>query len=88
MATPIIDGMVQISRAGNTVVPAILALEAMGMVVEVHPDRVVASSELGRFAADDPVAVLGLMKLVEARGEDWQASDDEIASTLQRYGRL
>ena len=41
------------SQAGNTVVPAILALEAKGMTVEVRESLVVARSELGTFTADD-----------------------------------
>ena len=80
--------MVHISQAGNTVVPAILALEAMGMTVEVHPDRIVASSELGHFTADDPVSALGLVTLVKLRGENWQAADDQIASTWARFPAL
>ena len=48
-----------IFQAGNTVVPAILALEAKGMTVEVGDGQVMARSDLGTFTADDPVAVLG-----------------------------
>ncbi|HEY7222821.1 MAG TPA: hypothetical protein VH561_04295 [Micromonosporaceae bacterium] len=80
--------MVHISQAENTVVPAILALEAMGMRIEVHAGRVVASSDLGRFTADDPVCVLGLVALVRSRGENWQASEEEITSTLRRFAQL
>jgi hypothetical protein len=36
--------------------------------------------------AADPVSVLGLVKLVEARSWNWRASDDEIDATLGRYG--
>lgn len=77
--------MTTISQAGNTVVPAILALEAKGMTVEVGDSLVVARSDLGTFTADDPVAVLGLVALVEVRGADWRASDAEIDLTLSRF---
>jgi hypothetical protein len=61
-----------ISQAGNTVVPAILALEAKGMTVEVRESQIVARSELGPLSADDPVEVLGLVALVEVRGAAWR----------------
>ena len=74
-----------ISQAGNTVVPAILALEAKGFTVEVSESLVVARSDLGTFTADDPVAVLGLVALVETRGAEWRASDTEIDLALARF---
>lgn len=77
--------MVKIAQAGNTVVPAILALEAKGFTVEVSDGLVMARSDLGTFTADDPVAVLGLVALVEVRGADWRASDAEIDLTLSRF---
>ena len=80
--------MRQIAAAGNTLVPALLALEALGF--EVHFNlasdggcRAVRGDQA--YTADDPVSVLGLVKLVEARGWDWAASDAEIESTLLRY---
>lgn len=63
-------------------VPAILALEALGYKVTVAEDGVIASSNDGEFVADDPVAVLGLVKLVELRTWTWAASDLEIDNTL------
>lgn len=64
--------------------PAILALEAKGFTVEVSESLVVARSDLGTFTADDPVAVLGLVALVETRGARWQASDAEIDLAFAR----
>jgi uncharacterized protein YmfQ (DUF2313 family) len=79
----------QIVAAGNTVVPALLALEQLGFAVTI------TRSEQGRmctarrgdevYAADDPVLVLGLIKLVEARGWSWQASDLETDELSARY---
>lgn len=79
--------MIQIAQAGNAVVPAILALE-MGMVVDVQADQVVASSSAVQFIADDPVAVLGLVSLLELRGADWVAKDEDIAAAFERFPNL
>jgi hypothetical protein len=38
------------------------------------------------YFAEDPVAVLGLIRLVELRSWEWRASDDEIDRTLRRFG--
>ncbi|MDB4908363.1 MAG: hypothetical protein JWO05_3147 [Gemmatimonadetes bacterium] len=77
-----------ISAAGNTVVPALLALEALGFRVEVTAG---AQSSCQAFRGDesysagDPVTVLGLVRLVELRSWDWEASDRDIDLTLNRF---
>jgi hypothetical protein len=38
-----------------------------------------------RYVADDPVAVLGLVRLVDIRGWEWTASDAEIGAAVQRF---
>ena len=76
----------EIAHAGNTVVPALLALEALGYEISIQADLVIAAGPDGRFVAADPVSVLGLVKLVETRSWNWRPSDDEIAATLGRYG--
>jgi hypothetical protein len=80
--------VIQIAQAGNTVVPAILALEELGLVVDVQADQVVASSSAVRFIAEDPVAVLGLVRLLELRGADWMAKDEDIAAAFERFPNL
>ncbi len=75
-----------IGQAGNTVVPAILALESLGYAVEVNAGGVTASDGVRGFSADDPVAVLGLVKLIEVRSEQWRASDVEIEEVIERHG--
>ena len=80
--------MIRIAQAGNTVVPAILALEEMGMVIDVRADQVIASSPAVQFIADDPVAVLGLVRLLELRGADWMATDEDIAAAFERFPNL
>jgi hypothetical protein len=75
-----------IADAANTLVPSILALKALGFVVEcVKPDmfRALRGDEV--YIAQDPVRLLGLVKLVEARGWRWTASDAEIAETIREY---
>jgi hypothetical protein len=81
--------MNQLVAAANTVVPALLVLEALGFRVEITADgdgatcRATRGNE--RYVADDPVAVLGPIKLVELRGWDWAASDSELHAATQRY---
>jgi len=76
----------RIAQAGNTVVPALLALESLGFKVEVGDRFVTARSEDREFVAEDPVAVLGLVHLVGLRSWTWSARDDEVDAVLQRYG--
>lgn len=76
----------QIAAAANTVVPALLALESLGYTVTVDGSLVVATASNERFAADDPVTVLGLVKLIETRSWNWRASDEEITATIGKFG--
>ena len=75
---------VDLVAAGNTVVPAILALESIGFTVTQEADLIVARAGNTRFAAEDPVAVLGLVKLAETR-RPWRADDEEIDDVLSRF---
>ena len=74
-----------ISQAGNTVVPAILALRQLGCVVTIEGETTVARLRDAVFRADDPVAALGLVKLAETR-HPWSASDAEIDEILREFG--
>jgi hypothetical protein len=75
---------VDLVQAANTVVPAILALEECGYVVMQEGGRFIATASNCRFGAEDPVALLGLVKLAEMR-RPWRADDDEIDDTLGRF---
>jgi len=77
-------GGVDLSQAGDTVVPAILVLRALGYVIEQVGGRFSATDGSARFSAEDPVAVLGLVKLAEAR-RPWQATDAEIDDVLAEF---
>ncbi|MGZ0148528.1 hypothetical protein ACXJJ3_15765 [Kribbella sp. WER1] len=68
-------------------VPAVLALESSGYRVrELENGLLEASSDDGTYVAEDPIALLGLIKLVELRTWSWQADDEEIDTTLNRLG--
>ena len=73
------------ARTGNTVVPALLAVESLGFAVEVIGDTTYARHGQEEYGAEDPVALLGLIRLVELRSWDWAASDMQIDETLRRY---
>ncbi|HYV67565.1 MAG TPA: hypothetical protein VE964_15070 [Myxococcales bacterium] len=79
----------RIATAGNTVVPALLVLERLGFKVIVEQGsqspQVRASRGDEEYIACDPVTVLGLVKLIEARTWDWKPTDAEIATAFQRY---
>ena len=81
--------MRSIAVAGNTVVPAILAIEKLGFIVSLATvdNREVVSATRGdeSYTADDPVAVLGLIKLVELRSWRWQAGDADLERVMRQY---
>ena len=75
-----------IAAAGNTVVPALLALEDLGFEVTTQSSSVgettIAVRGEEKYVAEDPVTVLGLIKLIEVRTWQWAASYSEIEKTL------
>jgi len=79
----------RIVAAGNTVVPALLALEHLGFDVVVQDSSlgqsVVAVRGAEQYVGDEPVAVLGLIKLIEVRTWDWRPADSEIDTTMLKY---
>jgi hypothetical protein len=81
--------MKQIATAGNTVVPALLVLESLGFSISVESmdDCQFFRATRGEedYLAEDPVAVLGLVKLIEVRGWAWQPDDQDIDDVMQRY---
>lgn len=77
-------GPVDIVAAGNTIVPAVLALRRLHFDVSQDAERWVARSGLARFVADDPVTLLGLVKLAETR-TPWRAADSEIDDVLREF---
>ena len=76
----------RIVHAGNTVVPALLAVESLGFAVEAVDTKVYARRGQEEYEAEDPVALFGLIRLIELRSWDWAASDAQIDDTLRHYG--
>jgi hypothetical protein len=82
-----------LANAGNTLVPAYLALLQRGFKVYREPSLKTESGPLWvaedsscRFVAEDLVTLLGLVGLYETRGSHWEASDQEIDSFLAEHG--
>jgi len=73
-----------IATAGNTLAPALAAIKSCGYTVATDDDTGLlrAENEAERFLAEDPVALLGLIRMREIRGDDWKATDDEIDAFL------
>ena len=78
-----------IATAGNTVVPALLALETLGFAIMVErrdgSEFCTATRGEETYVAEDPVTLLGLVKLIEMRGWNWHPADAEIEEVLRRY---
>jgi len=79
-----------ISGAGNVVVPAFLALQKLGYSVRCENplsdhETWIAESDTTILSADD-VVILGLATLAQSRGERWQASETEIQDFLKKFG--
>lgn len=85
MSLPLRVEGVDLAQAGNTLVPAILALRTLGFEVTKEGETFIARVGTSRFQADDPVAVLGLVKLAEIR-RPWRATDGEIDEVVAEFG--
>ncbi len=80
----------KISAAGNTEVPAYLVLLELGYEISVKDlaDRTqfwTATKGNTQVSGEGPLELLGLVKLVECRGEDWKANDNEIEDFVSKY---
>ena len=74
-----------IAQAGNTVIPALLAVESIGSSVMVAGDHFVPRRGTGVEVGDDLVALLGLVHAVQVRSWDWAATDALIDKATCRY---
>lgn len=74
---------------GDTVIPALLALEQLGFEVTISNRSVRQTTTAIRgqeeYFADDPVTVLGLIKLIEVRTWQTSVSDIELEKVMQKY---
>jgi hypothetical protein len=76
---------IQLAAAGNTLAPALGILRNLGYTVtrDKLGDRLYrAENKTCIFTADDPLALLGLVKIYEERGVDWQPTDEEVRDIL------
>jgi hypothetical protein len=81
--------MIRISNAANTMAPCWIVLEELGYTVTVQrtadAELWIARREKEQLQAKGPCALLGLAKLVEAKGRNWRASDEQISEFLQQF---
>ncbi len=80
----------KISAAGNTEVPAYLALVELGFEITTssHGNEVeswIARNGETELIGDGPFELLALVKLIECRGKNWKASDEEIDDFVGKY---
>lgn len=82
--------MEHITAAGNTEIPAYLALLDAGFEVdrrrlENGTEMWMATNLSMSFSGPSALEVLGLYSMRTARGADWKAADDEINEYLSAF---
>ncbi len=75
-----------LADAANMMIPAYLAILSKGYDIRIFGNLMIAQRGDKSFTADGPVALLGLIKMVEARGEAWAAADAEIENFVELFG--
>jgi hypothetical protein len=76
-----------LSAAANLLAPAYLSLLAKGYSVRDENGLMVAERGPDCFLAENPIELLGVIAIAETRGENWQATDDEIDDFILRFRR-
>jgi hypothetical protein len=74
-----------IAEAGNTMAPALAVLRSLGYRVtrdSIGERRYRAEDECRMFVADDPLALLGLVKLYETKGDAWRPTDAQVLDLI------
>ncbi|GAB2523974.1 hypothetical protein [Lysobacter humi (ex Lee et al. 2017)] len=74
-----------IHTSGNTLAPALAVLRQRGYSVELlskDPEMIQASKPGIRLIAEDPLYLLGLASIAEARGSQWPPTDGEVDALL------
>lgn len=78
-----------VAAAGNMWAPALAVLCAKGYSVQPdhhQPGTLRATCGETTLLADDPLALLGLAAIVDARGAAWHPTDSEVAALLALEG--
>lgn len=80
---------VTLAAAGNTLSPALAVLRELGYTVtrEASGERLFRAKNANcLLLAEDPLRLLGLVKLYEIRGEQWRPTDSEVDDFLSMDG--
>ena len=80
------DQQIIVANAGNVQAPALAVLKSMGYVVGKLPtdQALLQATRPGvQLIAEDPLLLLGLASIAQARGENWRPSDSEIEALLE-----
>ncbi len=76
-----------IVAAGGVLTPIYLTLKQKGYTIRREKfDNLlwwIAENHQRRFIADDVMALLALVAMRETRGQEWQATDDQISEYMQ-----
>ena len=81
----------RIVSAGNTIVPACLVIRDKGYIISkddgpgVSEETWRATKDDIELVAEDPLSLLGLVAMYEARGTTWKATDDEIDAFTKHF---
>jgi hypothetical protein len=76
----------RLASAANLLTPAYLTVIDRGYAVGKDGDMLTATKGDDTFIAEDPISLLGIIAVAEARGENWQATDEQIDEFLARFG--
>lgn len=80
----------RIAAAGNTEIPAYLALLEKGYSVRwerlsEEKEFWFAAKDGYEFVAEGPIELLGIAAMFETRGPNWRATDEEIEGFMKLY---
>ena len=83
---------IKLATAGNVVVPAFLALQQRGYSVRRDSQSSFSHEPLWHaeragvhLTAEEPLSLLALAAIVESRGAEWRATDEQIESFMREY---
>lgn len=76
----------RLAAAANTLAPALAALRQKGYTVSRRDDSYRAESAARLLLADDLLQLLGLVALLDERGDSWHPTDEEIQALLDLEG--
>jgi len=80
---------IKITSANNTLVPCYLEILSRGYSIRVskgeNADDWIATRGDTSLHAEDPITLLGLVSMIESRGSNWKAEDEDIDDFLEWY---